>query len=147
MCVCVQKTLKVRKTYHSGKIWSIVRRLAKNKRALFSAWSFCFMLAGRKTELFSPFFCPSTTYPHNRRRSSLDGQRQTSASSMIWFCHPSSPGGLCTFSQRRWQRDKCLCSDLPTPHGSAGRTPPFGWVGNGSLGEPEQEKNLNWNLE
>ncbi len=77
-------------------------------------------------------------YPHprNKRSSSWDGQKRTSVSSMIWFCHPSSPGGPCTSSLWGWRRGRCLCCGRTTPRGLEGQTPPYGSADNASLDGP-----------
>lgn len=62
----------------------------------------------------------------NKRSSAWDGQKQTSVSSTIWFCHPSSPGDPCTSSPWGWRRGRCRCCGPRTPRGRAGQTPASG---------------------
>lgn len=81
-------------------------------------------------------------HPHrcNSRSFSWDGQKRTSVSSMIWFCLPSSPGGLCTFSLWGWRKGRCLCNGRTTPRGPAGQTPPYGLADSASLDGPVRGK-------
>lgn len=80
----------------------------------------------------------SAAHPHlrNKRSSAWDGQKQTSVSSMIWFCRPSSPGDPCTSSLWGWWRGRCRCCGPRTPRGSAGQIPVFGWADSASSAGP-----------